>query len=58
MLLAFACFLASCQRTSYEMFRQMSYQECLKQSRRPAEDCQSSPDFDEYQRLRKERYAE
>ncbi len=51
--------LCSCmQRTGYEIFRSMGYQECLKNSQRPAEDCQNSPDFDEYQRERNLRYAE
>jgi len=52
------CGLVSCQRTGYEIFRQMNYQECLKQSPHPADDCQFAPDFDQYQQLRKDRYPE
>ena len=51
--------LSACsQRTGYEIFRQMGYLECLNNSPRPAEDCQSSPDFDKYQQERRLRYPE
>ncbi|WP_156826960.1 hypothetical protein [Geopsychrobacter electrodiphilus] len=57
--MVFVIVLNGCgQRTGYEIFRQMGYQECLKNSPRPAEDCRYSPDFDKYQQLRKERYPE
>ncbi len=48
----------SCQRTGYETIRQLGYQECLKNSLRPQQECRYAPDYDEYQRLRKTRYPE
>ncbi len=49
--------LSACsQRTGYEIFRQMNYQEYLKNSPRLAEDCQFAPDFDKYQQERELRY--
>ncbi len=51
--------LSACsQRSGYEMFRQMGYLEWLKNSPRPAEDCQYSPDFDKYQQEMRLRYPE
>jgi hypothetical protein len=51
--------LCACsQRSGYEMFRQMGYLECLKNSPRPTEDCQYSPDFSKYQQEMRLRYSE
>jgi hypothetical protein len=58
LLLSMLVLSACSQRGGYEVFRQMGYQECLKQSPRPAEDCRYAPDFDQYQQQRKARYAE
>jgi len=57
-LFSFLLLSACSQRTGYEIFRQMGYQECLKNSPRPTEDCQSSPDFDMYQQERLLPYPE
>ncbi|MCF6179499.1 MAG: hypothetical protein L3J63_08960 [Geopsychrobacter sp.] len=58
LLLVVLSSLISCQRTGYETLRQIGYQECLKNSAHPAEDCQQSPEYDSYQRQRKERYPD
>lgn len=57
--LIFMLVLAGCsQQTGYEIFRQMGYLECLKNSPQPAADCRYSPDFDQYQQERRLRYPE
>ena len=59
LLLVFSFLLNACsQRMGYEMMRQMEYQECIKTSRYPAEECQNTPGFDEYQQEKKLRYPE
>ena len=58
-LLVFSILLNACsQRMGYEMMRQVEYQECIKISRYPAEECRKTPDFDEYQQEKKIRYPE
>jgi hypothetical protein len=55
-LLIYLLLLTACsQRTGYEIVRQVGYQECLKNSKHPAEDCKNSPDFDAYQQERNAR---
>jgi hypothetical protein len=58
LLLLSACSSQLGHQIGYETFRQMGYRECLKNSPRPAEDCQHTPDFDEYQREMRLRYPE
>ncbi len=58
LLVSFLLLSACSQRTGYEIFRQVGYQECLKNSIRPAVDCQYTPDFDRYQQQRRLRYPE
>lgn len=50
-----ACSSDSLQRSSYEMFRTMQRDECLKKTDTNPEDCYRTAEFDEYQRWRQER---
>lgn len=59
-LLLLSCLLAGCsgealQRNSYEMFRTMEREDCLKHSDLNPEDCYALDDYNAYKQQRQER---